>query len=194
MTATLEIDYPTEPRKRLSVFFRLILIVPIALIGYILLASSFHGIITVSGYVMFPTLFMILFRKKYPRWWFLWNLEVVRFVMRIQVYFLLLTDVYPSTDEEQSVHLTLPDPAEQDLSRGLPLVKWFLAIPHYIVLIILGIIVGILLPFMWVWVVITGNYPKSIFTFVVGYLRYSVCVAAYAVLLTTDKYPPFSLE
>ena len=78
---------------------------------------------------------MIVFRQKYPRWWFDWNLELLRFSNRVGVYFALMDDRYPSTDEQQYVQLDFPYPdAERDLNRWLPLVKWLLAIPHYIVL------------------------------------------------------------
>jgi len=137
---------------------------------------------------------MILFRKKYPRWWFDWNLQLTRFLARVWVYAALLRDEYPSTDEEQAVHLDFPYPDASRLSRGLPLVKWFLAIPHYIVLFFLWIGAVICIIIAWFAILFTGKYPRSLFDYVVGVQRWSLRVEAYAFLLITDQYPPFSLQ
>jgi hypothetical protein len=138
---------------------------------------------------------MILFRKKYPKWWFDWNLALTRFSYRVGAYFLLLRDEYPSTDEEQAIHLNLVYPdAERDLGRGWPLIKWFLAIPHYIVLFFLAIGVFVVWIIAWFAILFTGRYPKGLFDYVVGVSRWGLRVSAYAILLTTDKYPEFSLE
>ena len=147
------------------------------------------------GVIFLPILFMILFRKKYPRWWFDWNLELLRFVTRVDVYLWLLNDIYPSTDEEQYVHLDLQYPdVRKDLNRWLPLVKWFLAIPHYIVLFFLAVAAVVMWIVTWFIILFTGRYPKGIFDFMVGVLRWSLRVTAYAFILITDRYPPFSLE
>ena len=137
---------------------------------------------------------MILFRQKYPRWWFDWNIALVKFITRVGTYIGLLTDVYPSTDEEQSVHIEIPYPdVPKDLNRWLPLVKWFLAIPHYIVLFFLGIAAFFGVVIAWFAILFTGRYPRGLFDFVVGVSRWSLRVDAYALLLTTDHYPLFSL-
>jgi hypothetical protein len=137
---------------------------------------------------------MILFRKKYPLWWFDWNVNLYKFITRIDAYLLLLNDIYPSTDEEQYVHIDIRYPDVQtELKRGMPLVKWFLAIPHYIVLFFLGIAVIVVTIIAWFAILFTGNYPRSIFDFVEGVFRWSLRVTIYAFILTTDKYPPFSL-
>ena len=137
---------------------------------------------------------MILFRRKYPKWWFDWNLELLRFESRINVYLLLLRDEYPSTEEEQATHLEIPYPdASQELSRWLPLVKWLLAIPHYIVLIVLNIIALLVAIIAWFAILFTGRYPVGLFNFEVGVLRWSIRVFSYAFLLVTDHYPPFRL-
>jgi hypothetical protein len=140
-----------------------------------------------------PVLLMLLFRRKYPGWWFDWNLEFTRFSARVYAYLALLDDRYPSTDEEQSVHLDIERPDAARLSRGLPLVKWFLAIPHFIVLLALGIGAFFVIVFAWFAILFTGRYPRGAFGYVVGVFRWSLRVSAYAFLLTTDRYPPFRL-
>ena len=138
---------------------------------------------------------MLLFRQKYPRWWFDWNLALTRFGTRVLAYLALLRDEYPSTDEEQAVHLEIAYPdAQKELMRGMPLVKWFLAIPHYIVLWFLGIAAFVSIVIAWFAILFTGRYPRSMFDFVVGVYRWSLRVGVYAFLLTTDRYPPFSLS
>ncbi len=141
------------------------------------------------------TLLLILFRKKYPKWWFDFYLALSRFATRVIVYVLLLTDKYPSTDEEQNLHLDVPYPdAQSDLKRGMPLVKWFLAIPHYFILFFLFIAAFVVTVIGWFAIVFVGRYPRGLFDFVVGVLRWSWRVQAYAFLLATDKYPPFRLN
>lgn len=149
---------------------------------------------TTGGYLFLGPLLMLLFRKKYPKWWFNWNTQLISFVLRITAYFYFLTDEYPSTDEQQRIHVTIPYTEGKDLNRGLPLVKWFLAIPHYIILSVLGIIAMLLIGLSFIWVIITGRYPKAFFNYIVGVMRWNLRVMCYSFLLTTDKYPPFSLK
>ncbi len=138
---------------------------------------------------------MLVFRQKYPRWWFDWNLALARFATRVGAYLALLRDEYPSTDEEQAVHLEIPYPdAARDLNRWLPLVKWLLAIPHYFVLAFVGVAAIVCVVVAWFAILFTGRYPPALFGFVVGTFRWSLRVLAYAFLLTTDRYPPFSLS
>ncbi len=177
------VDYPEGPRNRLTTFLRLILAIPIIIIS-----------IFAAWQVIVPTFFMILFRNKYPRWWFDWNLEVLRFTSRVNSYVLLLRDEYPSTDEEQAVHLDMAYPGEGRLNRFMPLVKWLLAIPHYIVLYVLSIITLVLSFIAWLAILFTGRYPRWMFDFTVGVMRWSTRVTAYAFVLTTDRYPPFRLS
>jgi len=200
--ARLEIDY-TEQHDRVTSFFRLFMVIPIAILSGILTSGANYeqsgqtartsgGI--VSG-LFLATLLMILFRQRYPRWWFDFALELARFSTRIGAYFALLTDQYPSTVEEQSVHLQLDYPdVERDLSRGMPLVKWFLAIPHYFVLFFLFIAAFFVVIFAWFAILFTGRYPRGLFDFIVGVTRWSLRVQSYAFLLITDRYPPFSLS
>jgi hypothetical protein len=147
-----------------------------------------------GGVVFLPTVLMLLFRRKYPRWWFDWNLALIRFTARCAAYLALLRDEYPSTDEEQAVYLEIPYPdAAWELNRYLPLVKWLLAIPHYVVLCFLGVAAVVCVLVAWFAILFTGRYPRSLFEFVVGVFRWALRVEVYAFLLTTDRYPPFSL-
>jgi len=201
--ASLAIDYPDRALNRLTTGLRMFTLVPISII----LALVNSGTIdfrhmngwdwqyAAGGILFLATLLMILFREKYPRWWFDWNIALVKFANRVGAYIGLLTDVYPSTDEEQSVHIEIPYPdVREELNRWLPLVKWFLAIPHYIILSFLWIAAVVSVVIAWFAILFTGRYPKGFFDFVVGVARWSLRVAAYAVLLTTDRYPLFSLD
>jgi hypothetical protein len=187
----LSIDYPDRPLNRLTTFFRILTGIPIAIISCLISGGE-----NAAGGILFPsTVLMILFRQKYPKWWFDWNLALTRFSSRVNSYLCLLTDVYPSTDEDQSVHLEIQYPdVPKDLNRWLPLVKWFLAIPHYIVLYFLWIGVFFSVIFAWFAILFTGRYPRGLFDFVVGVYRWSLRVAGYAFLLVTDRYPAFSLD
>ena len=198
------VDYPDRQLNRLTSAFRLILAIPIFIIIAFVSGSSSVSFINettgeevaigAGGLLFFAPLLMILFRQKYPRWWFDWNLALFRFTARFVCYLPLLRDEYPSTDEEQAVHLEIPYPdVEADLNRWLPLIKWFLAIPHYIVLIFLIIASIILVIITWFIILFTGRYHREIFNFVVGTLRWATRVEAYAFMLVTDRYPPFRL-
>ena len=203
--ARLDIDYP-ERLDRLTSFFRLIWAVPILVIlGLLNSGGTLHYVdeagetvrssgagITAGLFV--ATLLMILFRQRYPRWWFDFSVELARFGARVGAYLLLLTDIYPSTVDRQSVQLDIDYPDATQLSRWLPLVKWLLAIPHYIVLAVLGVLVGLLTIVAWFAILFTGTYPRGMFGFVVGVGRWATRVWAYAFLLVTDTYPPFSLR
>jgi hypothetical protein len=198
---TFRVDYPDKPLNRLTTFFRFLWIIPILVIATLLSSGSisiegtdYSWSWATVGILFAPLLLMILFRKKYPRWWFDWNLQLTRFLARVWVYAALLRDDYPSTDEEQAVHLDFPYPDATQLSRGLPLVKWFLAIPHYIVLFFLWIGAVVCIIIAWFAILFTGTYPRSLFDYVVGVQRWSLRVEAYAFLLVTDQYPPFGLS
>lgn len=190
--ARLDIDY-SHKHDRLTTFFRLIWAIPIIVIVGLLSNSAVGGGGVAVGLVL-ATVLMIVFRQKYPRWWFDFGLELGRFSTRVGAYMLLLTDIYPSTTEAQSVHLDVDYPdAANGLNRWLPLVKWFLAIPHYVVLTVLFIGVAIVTVIAWFAILFTGRYPRGLFDFVVGTMRWAVRVWAYAGLLVTDEYPPFRL-
>ncbi len=201
--ARLTIDYPDRDLDRLSTLLRLIYVIPIAIVLGLVGGSAFGDkfgesgasiAATGGGVLVGPVLLMILFRQKYPRWWFDFHLQLARLLTRVTSYLALMSDTYPSTDEEQGVHLDLDYPnVEQDLNRWLPLVKWLLAIPHYIVLFFLAIAAVVAVIVAWFAVLFTGRYPRGIFDFVEGVLRWGLRVEAYAFLLVTDRYPPFSL-
>ncbi len=204
--ARLEIDYP-EQLDRLTTFFRLIWIIPIMIILSLVSAATSWTVVTDTGETITgssggiaaglftATALMILFRQRYPRWWFDFAREFARFSTRVFAYLVLLTDQYPSTVEEQSVHLDLDYPdVEQDLNRWLPLVKWFLAIPHYIVLMVLFLVAIVVAVIAWFAILFTGRYPRGLFDYMVGVGRWGLRVQAYAFFLVTDQYPPFSLN
>jgi hypothetical protein len=197
------VDYPDRDLNRVTTAFRIFTLIPIAIVigtvsGGTWQWSYEHGTTTTvaaaGGLLFAGPLLMILFRKKYPRWWFDWNLELQRFTNRVGIYFALMDDTYPSTDEHQSVHLEYRYPdAARDLNRWLPLVKWLLAIPHYVVLFFLYIAAVIVVIVAWFAILFTGRYPRGMFDFVEGVIRWQNRVVGYALTLVTDKYPPFRL-
>lgn len=207
--ARLDIDHP-EQLDRLSTLLRLVYVIPIGVVLSLVTASATSttevyraGEVVkrttstgggVTGGLFVATALMILFRQRYPRWWFDFLRELTRFSTRVGAYVVLLSDRYPSTEDEQSVHLDLDYPdARTDLNRWLPLVKWFLAIPHYLVLVVLGVGAVVAVVVAWFAILVTGRYPRALFDYVVGVGRWALRVQAYAFLLLTDAYPPFSL-
>jgi hypothetical protein len=195
------VEYPNRALDRLTSAFRIFMVIPIAIVlgsigGYNSYAGTGGTYAGTGGAILFiPPLLMILFRQKYPRWWYEWNLELLRFTNRVAVYLALMDDRYPSTDERQSVLLDFDYPdAKQELNRWLPLVKWFLAIPHYILLLFLyiGAIVAVIVA--WFAVLFTGRYPRDVFNYMEGVIRWGNRVAGYAFILVTDRYPPFRLR
>jgi hypothetical protein len=206
---TFSVDYPDRDLDRVSSGFRIFAVIPIAIVFSALSGFSLGGgwddwdgagagttiVVSGVGLLFLAPLLMILFRQKYPRWWYDWNLELLRFGNRIAAYFLLMDDRYPATDEQQSVHLEFPHPdVERDLNRWLPLVKWFLAIPHYVVLFFLHIGAFFVAIFAWFAIVFTGTYPRGAFDYIEGVLRWNNRVLGYAWILVTDQYPPFRLR
>ena len=204
--ARLDIRYPDQ-LNRVTSAFRLILVIPIAIVLGVLTGGGTQTTQTANGEwvttttagiasgLFGATLLMILFRKRYPRWWFDFALELTRFITRVGAYFVLVTDKYPSTVDQQDITLDIDYPdVEQDLNRWLPLVKWFLAIPHYIVLFFLAIAAFFVVIVAWFAILFTGRYPRGLFDYLVGVGRWALRVEAYAFLLTTDRYPPFSLR
>ena len=200
----LSVEYPDRDLNRLTTAFRLIVAIPILIVvgsisghqeAYDAGREGWAVGAGAGGLLFLGPLLMIVFRQKYPRWWYDWNLELSRFGSRICAYLTLLDDRYPSTDERQAVTLDFPYPdPERDLNRWLPLVKWFLAIPHYIVLVFLWIAAIAAVVIAWFAILFTGRYPRGLFDFVVGVLRWDTRVIAYAFTLVTDEYPPFRLS
>ena len=197
------VEYPDRDLNRLTTAFRLIVAIPILIVAATIggteagAAAGDHGWSFSGGagaLLFIPPLLMIVFRQKYPRWWFDWNQELMRLSNRIGVYLALMDDHYPSTDERQGVSLDFPYPdAKQELNRWLPLVKWFLAIPHYIVLAFLWLAAFFCVIIAWFAILFTGRYPRGLFDFVLGVFRWTNRVVGYAFILVTDRYPPFSL-
>ena len=199
------VDYPDRDLNRLTTAFRIFTVIPIAIVlcsivGYTTeydAGGDTAGTVVVggTGLLTIPPLLMILFRQKYPRWWFDWNLELLRFMNRVGIYVALMDDRYPSTDERQALTLDIPYPdAQADLNRWLPLVKWLLAIPHYIVLFFLFIGAFFAVIAAWFAILFTGRYPRGLFDYVVGVSRWHNRVVAYAAVMATDRYPPFQLS
>lgn len=203
--ARLEVDYP-EKLDRLTTLLRLIWIIPIGIILALITTAGETVTVNEAGEVIrragglssglaVATGLMIVFRQRYPRWWFDFQRELARFGGRVFAYLVLLTDRYPSTVDEQAVHLEIDFPdVKRDLNRWLPLVKWLLALPHYIVLVFLGLLAVLAVVAAWVFILLTGRYPRALFDFVVGVGRWVLRVGAYAFLLVTDRYPPFTLR
>jgi Domain of unknown function (DUF4389) len=198
------VDYPDRSLNRLTTGFRIFVAIPILILLGTVSGGTWartysngrsYAVSAGAGGILFlGPLLMILFRRKYPRWWFDWNLELQRFTNRVVAYIALMDDRYPATDQQQAVHLDYPYPdAARDLNRWLPLVKWFLAIPHLIVLLFLWVAAIVVVIIAWFAILFTGRYPRSMFDFVEGVLRWGQRVIAYAFVLVTDRYPPFSL-
>jgi hypothetical protein len=197
------VDRPDRPLNRLTTFFRLLVAIPILIVLATVSGGAWEwsyerGTAVAAGaggFLFFGPLLMILFRQKYPRWWFDWSRELLRFSNRVGVYLGLMDDRYPSTDAHQSVHLDIDYPnVKRDLNRWLPLVKWFLAIPHYVILFFLYVAAAVVVVIAWFAIVFTGRYPRTLFDFVEGVIRWHDRVIGYALLLVTDRYPPFRLD
>jgi hypothetical protein len=197
------VDYPDRPLNRLTTAFRIFVAIPILIVLATVSSETWEfasrdysvAVSGAGGLLFLGPLLTILFRRKYPKWWFDWNVELQRFTNRVGIYLALMDDRYPATDEQQSVHLdyVYPD-ASRDLNRWLPLVKWLLAIPHYIVLLFLWIAAIVVVIIAWFAILFTGRYPRGMFDFVEGVFRWGNRVIAYAALLVTDTYPPFALS
>lgn len=198
---TFSVKYQ-EKLSRLSTLFRLILVIPIIIlyqlvVGWHISWHEHHQISSIylgGGFLFIPLVLMILFRKHYPRWWFDWLQELLRFGARVSIYFFCLTDRYPAVEGAQNVNLKMQYPQDQDLNRFLPLIKWFLALPHIIILLVLLCVLVAVSILGWLCTLIIGRYPRPLFNFMVGYYRWWYRVIAYAFILITDKYPPFSFK
>jgi hypothetical protein len=196
------VEYPDRDLNRLTTGFRLIVAIPILILAAAVGGHPWAGwgpgaaaAAGTGGVLFLAPLLMIVVRQKYPRWWYDWNLELLRFANRVVAYLALMDDRYPSTDERQAVALDFGYPdAKQGLNRWLPLVKWLLAVPHYILLVFLWIAAVVAVIIAWFAILFTGRYPRGLFDFVLGVLRWGNRVTAYAFALVTDQYPPFRLS
>ena len=191
-----QIDVSLTERNRLTAFFRIILVVPMA----IFLASFAPTDLSADGsnywavgFLVLPTALAIVFRRIYPSYLLVFNEALLSLQTRVDAYILLLTDEYPSIEENDIVSVTFPSVDAKQLNQWLPLVKWFLAIPLYIVGLFYIIYAALLTIFAWLTVIFTGNYPEKCAEGVVGTIAYWNRVAGYALLLVTDEYPTFSL-
>src|SRR6202171_3845089 len=190
-----DVDYPSRPLHRLTTAFRFLIAIPIVVVLTMLSGSTFNdsdnsarnSLVIGGAAVVVPLVLMLVFRQKDPRWWFDWNLNLLRFSHRVTAYLALLDDRYLSTDEDQSVHLDFAYPEASTMNRWLPLVKWLLAIPHYFVLFFLWIGAFLTVIIAWFAILITGSYPRSLFNYVVGVLRWTNRVNGYAYTLVTDR-------
>ena len=200
--ATFDVERPDHSLNRLTSALRIFTVIPAAIVLAAVSGGGFSGgsgdgapwlVFGGLGLLFLPPLLMLVFREKYPRWWFEFNRELLRFSARVGAYAALLTDVYPSTDEPQGVHLQLPEPDTTKLDRWLPLVKWLLVIPHLIVLVFLWLGAAVAVVIAWFAILFTGRYPDALFDYVVGVGRWNIRVVAYAFALVTDDYPPFRL-
>lgn len=180
-----DVEYPEKVSRLLNLplIVKPILLVPHFVLLYILAGAT---------YIPYAAFFTILFRRKYPRWWFDFLVAFLRYQERVFIYLLWLRDEYPALEEDQAVHLEVEYP--DHLNRWLPLIKWLLAIPHWMILFVLYVIALILVFIAWFAILFTGRYPKGFFDFLVGANRWYLRVYAYAFGLMTDKYPPFSLK
>lgn len=182
-----DVEYPEGKRNRITTLFRFILIIPALLIAAL--------VTTAAGALSLATVLTILFRGKYPRAWFDWQVEMSRLSARVAAYSGYLRDEYPATDDQQAVTLDFVYPdAAVDLRRGMPLIKWLLVIPHIVVLAVLVIAQVVVSIIAWLVIIFAGFYPRGMFNFSVGVNRWSERVNAYAFMLITDRYPPFSLK
>jgi len=195
-----DVEYPERELNRLTSFFRVFVAIPILIVfatvsGGSLAFGGNRGIAVAGGLLFAAPLLMIVFRQTYPRWWFDWNLQLLRFENRVAAFLLLLRDEYPATDDEQAIHLEIDYPdVPRQLNRWLPLVKWLLAIPHFIVLAFLTLAAIVVAVIAWFAILFTGRYPRWAFDFVVGVMRWHNRVFGYALVLVTDRYPPFQLH
>ena len=196
------VDYPDRELDAVKTLFRPILAIPILILLGTVLGGGYEAgeegrrvAAGAGGLLMLGPMLMIVFRQKYPRWWFDWNVELLRFTNRVLVYLALMDDRYPATDEQQSVRLEIPYPdARRDLNRWLPLIKWFLAIPHVVAVFVLAMGAMFAVVAAWFAILIRGRYPRGLFDYVEAVLRWHNRLVSYAIIFATDRYPPFSLS
>jgi hypothetical protein len=184
----------TRKRNRATTFFRPILIIPI-LIFVSTFSSNNSGAVSISFILAVPVLLALVFRNIYPSYIYGFNQSFLELQNRIAIYALYLTDVFPTIEKNKSVVITLPEVrGGKALNRWLPLIKWFLAIPLYVVGAIYLLVTIIYTVLAWFSIVFTGKYPKFAIDFVVGTVQFWNRVTGYAFILVTDEYPTFSVK
>jgi hypothetical protein len=194
-----QIDVSLTERNRLTAFFRIILVAPVFIFVASFAPTSSSDFSSDNwgaygaGLLILPTGLAIVFRQVYPSYVLAFNEALLSLQTRLDAYLLLLTDEYPSIEENDVVSVTFPEVDAKQLNRWLPLVKWFLALPLYLVGVVYFIYAAVLTLIAWFSVLFTGNYPEFCAEGVVGTLAYWNRVAGYALLLVTDEYPTFSL-
>jgi len=193
-----QIDVTMTERNRTSALFRLILVVPIA-IFVAAFTPSVAGLDSGdmnslnAGFFALPVALAIVFRQVYPSYLLSFNEALLSLQTRVNAYVCLLTDEYPSIEDNDVVSVTFPEVDAKALNRWLPLVKWFLAIPLYVVGIVY-IFYGLFLTgCAWISILFSGNFPEFCAEGIVGVIAYWNRVVGYALVLVTDEYPTFSL-
>ena len=191
-----QIDVSLTERNRLTAFFRIILVVPVFIfVSSFSPATAFSddaaGIL--AGLMALPAGLAIVVRQVYPSYVLAFNEALLSLQTRVDVYLVLLTDEYPSIEENDLVSVTFPEVDAKQLNRWLPLIKWLLAVPLYIVGIVYIIYAALLTLLGWFSILFTGKYPEVCAEGVVGTIAYWNRVIGYAFLLVTDEYPTFSL-
>lgn len=191
-----QIDVTLTERNRMSALFRIILVVPMAIFVASFaptdLSTSNSNYLSV-GFLILPTALAIVVRQIYPTYLLAFNEALLSLQTRVDAYLLLLTDEYPSIEENDVVSVTFPEVDAKALNRWLPLIKWFLAIPLYVVGVFYIVYLSLLTIAGWFSVLFTGNYPEKCAEGVVGTIAYWNRVIGYAFLMLTDEYPSFSL-
>jgi hypothetical protein len=193
-----QIDVTLTERNRVTALFRIILVVPMA----IFLAAFTPSVADLesgdlnslyAGFFALPVGLAIVFRQVYPSYLLAFNEALLSLQTRVNAYVVLLTDEYPSIEENDVVSVTFPEVDAKALNRWLPLIKWLLAIPLYLVGIVYIIYAAFLTLFAWFSILFTGNFPEFCAEGIVGVIAYWNRVVGYALILVTDEYPTFSL-
>jgi hypothetical protein len=193
-----QIDVTLTERNRVTALFRIILVVPMA----IFLAAFTPSVADLesgdlnslyAGFFALPVGLAIVFRQVYPSYLLAFNEALLSLQTRVNAYVVLLTDEYPSIEENDVVSVTFPEVDAKALNRWLPLIKWLLAIPLYLVGIVYIVYAAFLTLFAWISILFSGNFPEFCAEGIVGVIAYWNRVVGYALILVTDEYPTFSL-
>lgn len=180
-----DVEYP-ERLSRWLIFVKWLLAIPHFIVLYLL------GLI--SELFLLIAFFSILFTKKFPRGLFDFIVNVYRWNANVLAYVGLLRDEYPPFSWDAGKYpVTFEVDYQEEMGRFLPLIKWFLAIPHIIALMFIFIIAALLWFIAFFAILFTGKFPRGMFDFIVGAIRWNYRLNAYAYLLR-DEYPPFSLR